>query len=290
MDWTNLIPASIQYIENHLTEDITVDSVAKEFNVSTFFFQKGFMMLCGYSVSEYIRNRRLTLAGNDLINKENSVTDIAMKYYYDTPDSFTKAFSRFHGATPTAIRKGESTLKTFAPLKMKIVLEGGYLLDYKIVKKEAFDIIGMSRILPYDATGSDINEFWQEMISTDYGSSHFSNYGVSLDFQGEFGNHKYKYLVAQLYDADKDYPDEMEVYTIPDLDWVVFPCVGPEPETLMRVVEQVYSEWLPTLREYDIDGRYLIEYYDDPGKYANDVRDEKYYVELWFPIRKKSEK
>lgn len=73
-----------------------------------------------------------------------------MKYYYDSPDSFTKAFSRFHGATPTAVRKGEKTLITFAPLKVKIVLEGGYLLDYKIVSKEAFSIIGVSKTFEDD--------------------------------------------------------------------------------------------------------------------------------------------
>ena len=135
MEWMAIIGNSIQYIEDHITEDITVEDVAKCVGVSPFYFQKGFAMLCGFSVSEYIRNRRLALAGNDLLVTEEKIIDIAMKYGYDSPDSFTKAFTRFHGVTPTSVRKDAVLLKSFAPLKLKISLEGGYLMDYKIVRK-----------------------------------------------------------------------------------------------------------------------------------------------------------
>jgi len=290
MDWMNLIPVAIKYIEDHLTDDITVDSVAKEFNVSTYFFQKGFMMLCGYSVSEYIRNRRLTLAGNDLISKGNSVTDIAMKYFYDSPDSFTKAFSRFHGASPSAVRRGEKTLKAFAPLKVKLVLEGGYTMDYRMVKRDDFTIIGKAKVFPYDIDVWEINRFWQEVNGTIEGRSIAQNYGVNIDIPKEGASTEFEYLVAELYDPEKDYLDGLEKRIIPAMDWVVFPCVGPEPETLMRVNQQIYSEWLPTLKEYEVDGRYCFEYYDDIKKYENGVNNENYYIELWLPIRKKTER
>lgn len=290
MDWMNLIPVAIKYIEDHLTDDITVESVAKEFNVSPYFFQKGFTMLCGYSVSEYIRNRRLTLAGNDLISKDNSVTDIAMKYFYDSPDSFTKAFSRFHGTSPSAVRKGEKTLKSFAPLKVKLVLEGGYSLDYKLVKRDSFTVIGKAKVFPYDIDGWEVNKFWQEVNGTIEGRSIAQNYGVNIDIPEDGEVSEFEYLVAELFDPEKEYPDGLVKRVIPAMDWVVFPCVGPEPMTLMRVNHQIYSEWLPTLKEYEVDGRYCFEYYDDISKYENGVNNENYYIELWLPVRKKTEK
>ena len=132
MEWMAIIGNSVQYIEDHITEDVTVEDVAKAVCVSPFYFQKGFSMLCGFSVSEYIRNRRLALAGRDLMMTDEKIIDIAIKYGYDSPDSFTKAFTRFHGVSPSSVRKEGALLKTFAPLKIKISLEGGYLMDYKI--------------------------------------------------------------------------------------------------------------------------------------------------------------
>ena len=118
MEWMAIIGDSVQYIEDHITEDISAENIAKAVGVSPFYFQKGFAMLCGFSVAEYIRNRRLALSGNDLLITDDKVIDIAMKYGYDSPDSFTKAFTRFHGVSPSSVRKDEVLLKTFAPLKV----------------------------------------------------------------------------------------------------------------------------------------------------------------------------
>ena len=147
MEWMAIIGNSIQYIEEHITEELTADRIARNAGVSSFYFQKGFAMLCGFTVTEYIRNRRLALAGNDIIATDEKIIDIAMKYGYDSPDSFTKAFTRFHGVTPSSARRGEVLLKSFAPLKIRISLEGGYLMDYKIVKKDAFTVIANAKTL-----------------------------------------------------------------------------------------------------------------------------------------------
>ena len=147
MDWVNAIEKAIQYIENHLVEDITVKDVAKYVHISEYYFQKGFAMLCGFTISEYIRKRRLSLAGNEIAGSDIKIIDIAIKYGYDSPDSFTKAFTRFHGVTPTVARKKHTTLKSFAPLKLTIALEGGYLMDYKIERKKAFKVIANEKRL-----------------------------------------------------------------------------------------------------------------------------------------------
>ena len=105
-------------------------------------------MLCGFTVAEYIRQRRLTLAAIELVSTDNRIIDIAMKYGYDSQDSFTKAFTRFHGSTPTAVRRYGAMMKSFASLKINISLKGGYTMDYKIIEK---------RLLLYWYQGENLN-------------------------------------------------------------------------------------------------------------------------------------
>lgn len=135
MEWAEAISEAVRFIERHITEDITLYDVADSVNMSPFYFHKGFSMLCGYSVMEYIRKRRMALAGEELITSDVMVMELAMKYGYDSPDSFTRSFSRFHGSTPLAVRRNYTMLKTFAPLKLTIALKGGYVMDYRITKK-----------------------------------------------------------------------------------------------------------------------------------------------------------
>ena len=105
MEWIESISKAISYIEDNLTDDLTIEKIADKVLISPFYFQKGFSMLCGFTVSDYIRQRRLTRAGSELVSTEEKIITIALKYGYDSPDSFTKAFTRFHGVTPTAVRK-----------------------------------------------------------------------------------------------------------------------------------------------------------------------------------------
>lgn len=285
MEWMAIIGNSIQYMEDHITEDITVESVAKSVGVSSFYFQKGFAMLCGFSVSEYIRNRRLALAGNDLLVTDEKIIDIAMKYGYDSPDSFTKAFTRFHGVTPTAVRKDDVLLKSFAPLKIKISLEGGYLMDYKIVKKEAFTVIANAKTFPYEGAKEIVPQFWQEHFQSGKGAVVCGCYGINIDL--EMGQENFEYLIADPYDPQKEIPEGFVTKTIPAFDWAVFPCRGAMPDALQDVNTKIYTEWLPALKEYEFAAGYCVEYYDDPTKYEKGTQDENYYCEIWIPVKKK---
>ena len=285
MEWRAIIGNSIQYIEDHITEDITVEDTAKSVGVSSFYFQKGFAMLCGFTVSEYIRNRRLALAGNDLLVTDEKIIDIALKYGYDSPDSFTRAFTRFHGVTPTSVRKGEVLLKSFAPLKIKISLEGGYLMDYKIVKKEAFTVIANAKTFPYEGAKEIVPRFWQEHFQTGKGAVVCGYYGINIDL--EMGQETFEYLIADPYDPQKDVPEGFVTRTIPAFEWAVFPCRGAMPDALQDVNTKIYTEWLPALKEYEFAAGYCVEYYDDPTKYKKGTLDENYYCEIWIPVKKK---
>ena len=285
MEWMEIIGNSIQYMEDHITENITVEDVAKGVGVSSFYFQKGFAMLCGFSVSEYIRNRRLALAGNDLLVTDEKIIDIAMKYGYDSPDSFTKAFTRFHGVTPTSVRKDVVLLKSFAPLKIKISLEGGYLMDYKIVEKGAFTVIANAKTFPYEGAKEIVPQFWQEHFQSGKGAVVCGWYGINIDL--EMGQENFEYLIADPYNPQKEVPEGFVTRTIPAFDWAVFPCRGAMPNALQDVNTKIYTEWLPALKEYEFAAGYCVEYYDDPTKYEKGTMDENYYCEIWIPVKKK---
>lgn len=179
MEWMEAIRKSIQYMEEHITDDLTADMIA-----------------------EYIRNRRLTLAGNDLVTGKEKIIDIALKYGYDSPDSFTRAFSRFHGVTPTAARKEQVMLKAFAPLKIKLSLEGGYLMDYKIVRKDAFSVIANARTFSYEGAQNTVPQFWQEHYKLGKGSTVMGVYGINID--EKMGHDTFEYLIADPYNPAGD--------------------------------------------------------------------------------------
>lgn len=135
MDWVEDIQKVVDYIEDHLDESIEINSLAKQLFVSSHQFQKMFSILCECTVGEYIRNRKLTLAGYDLLSSDEKVIDIAIKYGYDTHESFTRAFTRFHDATPSAIRKNLSTINTFSRITVKGQITEGKIMVNDLNKR-----------------------------------------------------------------------------------------------------------------------------------------------------------
>ena len=124
MEWLSAIRTAIDYMENHLTDNISAQDVAGQVFLSPFFLQRGFSLMTGYGIGEYLRNRRLYQAALDLQRTDEKVIDIALRYCYETPESFTKAFVRFHGATPSQVREGAAG-KVFLPLTIKLSVQGG---------------------------------------------------------------------------------------------------------------------------------------------------------------------
>lgn len=119
MDWITGIQNAINYIEEHLLEEIDYEEVARQSYSSGYHFQRVFGILCGYTVGEYIRNRRLSLAGMELQTEKAKVIDVALKYGYDSPDSFAKAFQKFHGITPSRARVDGAVLNSFSRLSLQ---------------------------------------------------------------------------------------------------------------------------------------------------------------------------
>lgn len=285
MEWMKSIQQAVEYMENHLTEELSVEDIARQVNISPFYFQKGFGLLCGFTVTEYLRKRRLALAGSELISADARVIDVALKYGYDSPDSFTKAFTRFHGITPAMARKEGAVLKSFAPLKIKFLLEGGDLMDYQITQKDSFTVIGAAKTFSYETAKKEIPAFWKEYFVAGNEKYVCGRYGINYD--ESMSGDTFEYLIADNYDPTAEVPEGFVTKVIPAHTWAVFPCKGKMPEALQSANNKIFSEWLPACREYEIAAGYCIELYDDPKNYPNGLQDEAYYSEMWIPVKKR---
>ena len=289
MDWITGIQNAINYIEEHLIEEIDYEIVAKEAACSSFYFQRIFSILCGMTLGDYIRNRRLTLAGNELSAADDKVIDIALKYGYESPESFTRAFSRFHGVTPSEAKKDGSKLKSFSRLSVKITLSGGNIMDYKIIEKKAFDIIEkvVTHSVEDSANAKSIPEFWSRSHQDGTVKTLMN---VTTDRTFIFGvcygnlpeNAKtFDYSIAATYAKDAVVPEGFRRNTIPARTWAVFECKGAMPNAIQDLWHKIVSEFFPTSSykpTYEMD----IEAYSE-----GNMGDPDYYSEIWIPVVKK---
>ena len=267
MNWLECIEGAIDYIESHLKEDFSIEDVASHVYMSSGYFQKAFSMLCGFTVGEYIRNRRLAEAGKDLLSSNEKIIDIALMYGYDSHDSFTKAFSRFHGATPSAVRRGGCTLKAFAPLRLQFILNGGYIMDYRIEKQSGFEVLLKAEEdqLTYWSE-TDLNENQMRMIST-------------IQTRGGSKGGLYRDM-----SCDSEHLNGFELHYFPAATWAVFVCKGnSRADAKQKTFNKITKEWFPQTN-YQLDPTYLVMIsYQTPVNQDNDDDLGIY----WVPIVEK---
>ena len=272
--WIEGMQASIDYIEENLTEPLEIGAVAGTAGLSPFYYQRIFGALCGMTVGEYIRARRMTLAARELAGTDLKVIDAAMKYGYDSPDSFARAFQRFHGITPSAAKEPGAQLKSFAPLHIKISLEGGIMLDYRISEKAPFTVIGVKRRFNSDTSYQEIPKFWNEWLAQGENRPIMGTFGVCIGCEGK----EFDYWIADLYRPWDEIPEGCETQLIPGSLWAQFPCTI---RTLQDTNTKIWSEWLPALQGYALAGDYDIEVYLPPEEGSGDMK-----VYIWVPLKK----
>ena len=289
MDWVLSIQKAIDYIEENLTEDISYEKIASLGFSSSFHFQRIFSLLCGYSLGEYIRLRRLTLAGIELSRGESKVIDVALKYGYDSPDSFAKAFFKFHGITPSQARAEGSTLKSFSPLSIKISLEGGNTMDYRIEEKEAFNVIEKVEIhtTENDENLKSITKFWERAHADgtvdkleDLASDKKYLFGVCYENKNP-KEKTFEYSIATICDNEIETPEGFRKNTIPKNTWLIFTCIGAMPHAIQEGWKKIFSEFFPT-SVYRPTGKFDIEAYPD-----GDTNSADYLSEIWIPVERK---
>lgn len=289
MNYTQGLQNAIDYIEEHLTDDLDIEEIAAQSGLSAFYFQRIFNILCDYSLGEYIRNRRLTLAGNELSGTDEKVIDIALKYGYDTPESFSRAFSRFHGITPSQAKKNSSPLKSFSRLSVEIHLKGGNIMDYKIVKKDAFKVLQKisTQSIDDEQNKNTIPDFWTQSHQDgtvykllELATDRTNIFGICY---GNTPNNKktFEYSIAALCGDNTEIPDGFSIKEIPARTWAVFECIGPMPDAIQKTWHKICSEFFPTANyepTYEMD----IEAYP-----AGVMTSPDYRTEIWVTVKEK---
>jgi AraC family transcriptional regulator len=279
MEWVRSINLAIEYIEDHLDEDISCNEIAQNAFYSSFHFQRAFSLMTEMTIGEYIRNRRLSLAAQDLLNSNLKVVDVAIKFCYETPESFSKAFQRFHGVLPSKARAHGTDLKSFNRLTLKIILEGGSSMDYKIVQRDSFRVVAKTIRITCEKSGTEIPKFWSEYFSNGLGKKVEGMMGICAPKDPE--SYEFEYGIGCEEKYAKEIPEGFNVITIPAGTWAVFKCVGAMPDAMQNMWKRIYSEWLPQA-SYEMLPTYDMELYTDGDNSSSD-----YISEIWLPVIEK---
>ncbi|WP_025028682.1 AraC family transcriptional regulator [Caldalkalibacillus mannanilyticus] len=286
MTWVESLQKAIDYIEEHLLEELSMETIAKQAHSSAFHFQRTFSLLTDVSVGEYIRRRRLTLAAQELSRSNEKIIDLAYKYGYDTPEAFSKAFRRQHGVSPSGVRKYTGKLTFYHRLIIQVSLKGAEPMQYKIVDHEGFQVVGMKQ--EFSCLNGEnmigISKMWGEVNQNGTSNQLVSLnngilkglLGVCVDKSKEKSN-ALDYWIAVAHKGEA--VEGFEVLEIPASKWAIFEVHGPMPEAMQNRWKQIISEWFPT-SGYQHAGTPDLEVYTGP-----DVTSPDYYSEIWIPIK-----
>ena len=296
MEWLTAIRGAVSYAEDHLTDDVSLDDVARAVHLSPFFLQRGFSLLTGWGVGEYLRNRRLYQAALDLQKGSEKVIDIALRYGYETPESFTKAFTRFHGVAPRTAREEAGRLVLFNPLTITLSVKGGKSMDYRIVQTKEKKFIALvrefSNEIINDEANHDVADFWGEVNSKQMLSPIWmlredgkrDLYGLCTPTVE--GKDTFEYGIGIIIDEDTAEFDQANLekkgFRIWDVNpgtYVVFDCVGEDGDCIAKTWEKFYKEFLPQMG-YEASEETDYELYFDGAR-------PEVFCELWIPVKKK---
>lgn len=291
MDWITGIQRAIDYVEEHLTEEVDYEAAAKQAASSAFHFQRVFSLLAGYTLGDYIRMRRLSLAADELRRTEDKVIDVALRFGYDTPESFSRAFARFHGVTPTEARRG-ANVKSFSRLSVKLILDGGNLMDYRIEKRDAFQLVCRKKRVNKpqgDTATADIAAFWAECgrngaVEKLEKYARFDTFHgiLGVCFSGEMAESGFPYGIGGEYNGEPVTDDGFDIVDIPAHTYAVFPCRGKMPEAFRDTYKKICAEFFPQSVAYEYGSGIELEVYP-----SADVQDPDYYCEIWIAVNEK---
>lgn len=287
MDWINGIQKAIDYIEEHLTEDIDYNNVAAVTYSSSHHFQRVFSILSGMTLGEYIRSRRLTLAGSELASSDVKIIDVALKYGYESPDSFSKAFQKFHGVSPSQARKDANNLKSFSRLSIELSLKGGSIMNYRIEEKQSITLVGHrihcdGKLENVENAFTQTRQHWLNSRDLQrYMKTIRNNDSIWYDIYTDFMDDEFSHIIA-VDTADVNVSeDRLEVFTVTEHLYVIFEtehCESPD-DLLPSLMKRIISEWFPST-DYVMSNKPQI------NKVFFEKEYSKRYIEVWIPIEK----
>ena len=282
MNYINELKKAIDYIEDNLDKDINFEIVAKEVGMSAFYFHRIFSAIIGISPTSYIRNRRLTVAAQEISKNNDNILDIALKYGFESHEAFSRAFKNFHGIVPKLAKVNGNELKNYSKVDIDCEFDSinpNKVLNYRIEERDNFVVIALFRNFNLDKK-NEIPEFWKEIkedrtlqkISDNYSKN---TLGICIGTQNVF---EYQYGIGREIEETEDVDGikselGMKIVEVSKCSWVVFKCEGQHEKDINELWTRIYKEFF-IMTSYkqcmDID----FELYDD-----NDT-------EIWIPISK----
>lgn len=287
MDMLKDMNEALHYIEEQLDGDIDFEEVAAIAGVSEYHFRKLFSYLSGMSLSSYIRNRRLSQAAFDLQQGGERVLDVAVKYGYDSADGFSRAFRDWSGMNPSEVKNSDS-FKVFPKLTFQLTVQGGIDMEYRIVEKEPFKLVGIKKRVPIVFQGEnpeimkmlqsitpEQREQLQQLRNTEVKT--VVNASFNFDEGRNIEKGQLDHLIGSITTKDRDFGN-FDVVEVPAGSWAVFSSEGPFPQTLQQTWAKIFSEWLPSSHYELVDGPEI----SFNGGFSN---PQKVYSEIWVPVK-----
>ncbi len=279
----------MNYIDDHLTDDLSLDMISEYAGVSDFHFRKIFLYLSGMTLNEYIKTRRLSEANRDLLNGEK-VTDVAFKYGYQSMDGFTRAFKKWSGFLPSDVIKTGMN-KSFPKLSFIITVKGGISMEFRIEEKPAFNLVGVSKRVPmqFEGVNNEIVKLAMSITEEQRKEMHSlqniepceivnASYDADAGFLREEGD--LTHLIGVLTTENK-VSKLLDKVPVEACTWAVFPNEGPFPSTLQETMARVYSEWLVS-SDYEVINVPSFSFTKMDGH-----KKDYAYSEVWVPVKKK---
>jgi AraC family transcriptional regulator len=291
MEWLDRMNNALDYIELNLSDEISYEKLAQIACCSTYHFQRMFSFITGVPLSEYIRRRRLTLAAFDLQTSSIKVIDVAVKYGYESPEAFSRAFKNLHGIMPMSARDIGVSLKAFPKMTFLLSIKGVTEMNYRIEEKESFEVFGLElkTTVINGQCYREIPEFWsscgqdgrcQALVKAagkksgellDAGVTYAHNPNGDMSYM--LGCIKKEQVVSPNY----------KTLTIPKQTWAIFQTEWEseiDDEKLHEVWRRIYSEWFPVASYEHADCDFDME------MYIGNV-ESGYRAEIWIPVVQK---
>lgn len=286
MEWLEKMNSALSYIEDNLTGEIRLEEAAKRACCSSFNFQRMFSFMSDVPLAEYVRRRRLSSAAMELLTTEEKVIDVALKYGYESPTSFSRAFFAIHGVNPSEIKKQGVRIKAYPRISFEITIKGVEAMNYRLEEFGEFRLVGYKERMTMD-NGENfkrIPEFWNEMCRQGKCEELMKyNDNDKLCCMGVCANaddQGFDYFIAT--GSGKAIPDDMAELIVPANTYVIFECRGKMPEGQQKIWKRIFAEWFPSSGYEPADGPQMEWYSDGP------MDSEDYLSEIWMPVKKKS--
>lgn len=285
MNDLQMLQSAIDYIEDHLLEAITYADAANHVHLSKYHFHRLFSMATGMTANEYIRKRKLTMAAQELAASDQRIIDIALKYGYESPTSFTKAFTRFHGMSPNIAKRAGMPLKSQNRLTIPLRQKGGTAMDYRIVERDTFQLLTKVKAFRNESiseeNNTDIPDFWRQ-CEADGVFDALKQHAACHDIYGACApiskdSDYFDYGIGMLYSGG-DIPDGFRLWNVPASLWAVFQCVGEDGACIGETWDRIFKEFLP-------QGQYAMLDSTDFELYPANANADCF-CEIWIPVAK----